>query len=274
MKKHWFLSPKGLGNIFVAAILLFYVLFPMLVVVFWSVAEKWYPEHWWAPEKVGLSWFKALFKLVDVQLSFIQTFTIAPIVVVLTALISIPAGYIFGTKSFPGKRFLENVFLIPLVVPAIATGISILSVYTAWGLRNTYWGVILAHMIGATPYMLRCVSAAFEGIDPAWEEAARNLGATRWQVIWKILVPNIAPGILAGAIFAFSWSIIEFVLTLLIGFPSVTTLAVKVYQYIGGYYITPNAAAAVSIFLTLPSIPIVLAMEKYVKAEYVAGVAR
>ncbi len=270
----WKYVLKSLGNGIIVATLLFYVFFPLTVVVLWSIAEKWYPEHWWAPQQVGLKWFRGLFELADVQLSFIQTFTIAPIVVLLSALISIPAGYVFGTKDFPGKRFLENLFLVPLVVPAIATGISILGIFTQWGLRNTYLGVILAHMIGATPYMLRCVSAAFESLDPALEEAARNLGASRWQVIWKILVPNIAPGILAGSIFAFSWSINEFVLTLIIGFPSITTLAVKIYQYISGYHITPNAAAALSIFLSLPSIPIALAMEKYIKTEYISGVAR
>ena len=199
------------------------------------------------------------------------SFTIAPLVVLFSALISIPAAYVVGTKEFKGKRFIENLVLVPLIVPPIASGIGLLAMYTQWGLIGNYWGVVLVHMIGGIPYMFRSVAAAFESIDPALEEASRTLGATRLKTILKIYIPLVSPGVLAGSIFTFAWSLNEFVLTLLVGLPNITTLPVQIFHYVGGYYIAPAPASALSVILIIPSVIIVLLLEKYIRVEYTAG---
>ncbi len=254
----------------VAALLVFVIVFPIVVIFFWAFSEKWYGTDL-LPSKWGLKWFKVLLEGGDLGKAISLSFTIAPLVVLFSALISIPAAYVVGTKDFKGKRLVENLVLVPLIVPPIASGIGLLSMYTSWGMIGTYWGVVLVHMIGGIPYMFRSVAAAFESIDPSLEEAARTLGSTRLQTILRIYVPLVSPGVLAGSIFTFAWSLNEFVLTLLVGLPNITTLPVQIFHYVGGYYIAPAPASALSVILIIPSVIIVLLMEKYIRVEYTAG---
>lgn len=254
----------------ISFLIIFSVLFPISVIFEWAFSEKWYGTSLF-PEKWGIKWFKVLLKGGDLGKAMFLSFTIAPLVVLFSALISIPAAYVVGTKNFKGKRLIENLVLVPLIVPPIASGIGLLSMYTRWGLIGNYWGVVLVHMIGGIPYMFRSVTAAFESIDPSLEEASRTLGATRLKTILKIYVPLVSPGILAGSIFTFAWSLNEFILTLLVGLPNITTLPVQIFHYVGGYYIAPAPASALSVILIIPSIIIVLLLEKYIKVEYTAG---
>ncbi len=253
-----------------STLIIFGVIFPIIVIFFWAFSERWYGTSL-LPSKWGLKWFKVLLEGGDLGKSIYLSFTIAPLVVLFSALISIPAAYVVGTKSFKGKRLVENLVLVPLIVPPIASGIGLLSMYTNWGMIGSYWGVVLVHMIGGIPYMFRSVAAAFESIDPALEEASRTLGATRLQTMLKVYVPLVSPGVLAGSIFTFAWSLNEFVLTLLVGLPNITTLPVQIFHYVGGYYIAPAPASALSVVLIIPSILIVLLMERFVKIEYTAG---
>jgi putative spermidine/putrescine transport system permease protein len=258
----------GISLISVSIVLLIFL--PIFVVFEWAFSAKWYGATWF-PEAWGIKWFARLSASGDLWRPLFLSFTIAPIVVLLAAAISIPAAYIIGTKDIKGKRLLENLFLVPLIVPPIASGIGILSLYTRMGLIDTYIGIVLVHMIGGTPYMLRSVAAAFESIDPSLEEAARVFGATRLKTIWKVYLPLVVPGILAGSVFTLSWSLNEFVLTLLVGTPDITTLPVEIFHFVGGYYISPAPASAFSVFLLVPSIIVVYTMERFLKAEYTAG---
>ncbi len=256
--------------ILVSLFIVFLVIFPIVVIFFWAFSERWYGTSL-LPDKWGFKWFKVLLEGGDLGQAIFLSFTIAPLVVLFSALISIPAAYVVGTKDFKGKRLVENLVLVPLIVPPIASGIGLLSMYTSWGMIGNYWGVVLVHMIGGIPYMFRSVAAAFESIDPALEEASRTLGASRLQTILKIYVPLVSPGVLAGSIFTFAWSLNEFVLTLLVGLPNITTIPVQIFHYVGGYYIAPAPASALSVILIIPSVIIVLIMEKYIRVEYTAG---
>lgn len=246
------------------------IVLPIFVIFAWAFSERWYGTSLF-PNELGLKWFKVLLRSGDLLKPIVLSFTIAPTVVILSALISTPAAYVVGTKRFLGRRFIENLILVPLIVPPIASGIGIMSLYMRYGLMNTFWGVVFVHMIGGTPYMFRSLSAAFESIDPALEEAARTLGATRLKTLLKVYVPLVAPGFLAGSVFTFSWSLNEFVLTLLVGTPKITTLPVQIFHYVGGYYIAPAPASALSVILVVPSIILVLLMERYIRAEYTFG---
>ncbi|MBM3572634.1 MAG: ABC transporter permease subunit, partial [Alphaproteobacteria bacterium] len=128
---------------------------------------------------------------------------------------------------------------------------------------------VLAHMIMAVPYALRAQVSAFLLVPPEYEEAARNLGAGRAYILRKIYLPLIWPGIMAGAIFAFSWSLNEFVLVLLLGYPNIETIPVQIYQFVGGYYLHPQQAAALGLFLLIPTLALMFVAEKTLKSSTV-----
>ena len=106
-------------------------------------------------------------------------------------------------------------------------------------------------------------------VPPEYEEAARNLGATRLYVMRRIYLPLVWRGVLAAGIFAFSWSLNEFVLVLLLGFPDIETIPVQIYQFVGGYYLHPQKAAALGLFLLLPALGLMYVVERMLKGASV-----
>ena len=120
------------------------------------------------------------------------------------------------------------------------------------GLIDTYVGLILAHSVLAAPLVLITVSTSLAGFDPRLEQASRNLGASGWTTMWRVILPSIRPGVLAGAIFAFIASWDEIVVTLFLSKFSVYTLPRRMWNGIReNTDPTVAAAAVVLIAITL-----------------------
>ncbi len=268
MRKGGIISKFGI--IFLSLVIVIFVILPLIAVSLWAFSERW-PGAALFPEKFGIKWFELLISSGALQQPLTYSITIGIIVVLGSAAISIPAAYVVGVKKFRGREIVESLVLMPLIVPPIATGVGILGYYTQMGFRSNMWAVVTVHMIGATPFMFRSVEAAFESIDPALEDAARVLGASRLRTLIHIYLPLITPGLLAGSVFAFAWSLNEFILTLLVGLPDIITLPVQIFRYVGGYYIQVGPVSALSIVLLIPSIIFLVLSEKYIRAEFVPG---
>ncbi|RLA87808.1 MAG: hypothetical protein DRG20_07025 [Deltaproteobacteria bacterium] len=248
-----------------------YVFVPIVAMILHAFAEKWYAWHWWFPQKLGFKWFKDPMLLGEIPRAFFFSYTIAIVVSLVTLIITFSAGYVLATKEFKGRNIMDQIANLPFAFPAIVLGIALLPIYSRIGLLRTYWGVILVHMVGAIPYTLRAVIGSFRSIPPEMEEAARNLGATKFVTLYKIYLPLTWPGLIAGAIFAFTWSLNEFVLTLLLGFPTIFTLPVNIAQYMGEYFLSPQRAAVLGLFLLIPTVASLLIAEKYLTPESMGG---
>jgi ABC-type spermidine/putrescine transport system permease subunit II len=254
-----------------------YVLAPVFVVLEYAFAEKWFPSHWWFPQELGWKWFREMFTVGNIMVTIGLSYWIAFWVTMSTLVICVLAGYAMGSRAFrqqsgAATRFMEAFVNIPLAFPAIALGIGLLPVFAQLGLLKSVAGIVLAHMVTAVPYALRSIVGAFLLVPPELEEAARNLGAGRFYTLRRVHLPLVWPGIVGGAVFAFTWSLNEFVLTLLLGYPTVETIPVRIYHYIGGYYLSPNSAAALSLFLLLPTLVFMYLTEKALKAGGVISV--
>jgi len=245
-------------DITVITLVTLYVFLPLFIVVEYAFAKKWYPSHWWFPQELGVSHFVEMFALSNVGKSLFLSYVIASFVTLFTLIIALLAGYVLGTRAFretfKSVRLVESLSNIPLAFPAITLGLGLYPIYADLGILNTIPGVIFAHMVRSVPYALRSIVGAFLTIPPDYEEAARNLGSGRLRIIRKIYLPLVWPGMLAGAVFAFTWSLNEFVLTLFLGYPQIETMPVQIYYYVGGYYLQPQTAAALSLFLLIPSL--------------------
>jgi len=247
-----------------------FFIFPLIPVTLWAFSEKW-PGESLVPTEYGLKWFKLLLDSGALIGPLTLSVVIGVIVVAFSALLSLPAAYAVGTKQFKGRELVISLLMLPLIVPPVATGVGLLGYFTNIGLKSNIWAVAFAHMIGATPYMFRSLVANFEAIDPALEEAARVLGASTFKVFIHVYLPLVTPGLLSGTIFAFSWSINEYLLTALVGLPDIITIPVQIFRYVGGYYIAIGPVSALSIVLLVPSIVFLILTEKYVRTEFIAG---
>ncbi len=192
-----------------------------------SFATRWLGT--WLPAGYTTRWYAAAwseFQLGDV---LIVTLQIVFAVVAISIVVGVPAGYALARRDFAGKRFVMLLFLLPLLVPPITYGIPLATVLYQSHLGGTMSGVILANLVPTVPFVVLVMTPFIEQIDPRLEAAARVLGAGTGRVFIHILVPLLAPGILAAALLVLVRTIAMFELTFLTAGPDSQTLVVALY---------------------------------------------
>src|SRR5881227_3120041 len=189
-----------------------------------AVATSSFAKRWlgtWLPEGWTTAWYVAAWKEFQLDSVLYVTVEVVFSVVILALLIGVPAAYTLARRNFVGKRLLMLLFLLPLMVPPITYGIPMATVLYKVQLAGTIWGVILANLIPAAPFV--------EQIDPNLESAARVFGASTGRMFVYVLVPLLAPGILAASLLVLVRTIALFELTFLTAGPDSQTLVVALY---------------------------------------------
>jgi putative spermidine/putrescine transport system permease protein len=192
-----------------------------------SFATRWLRS--WLPAGYTTRWFDVAwreFQLTDV---LIVTMQITFAVVALSVLIGVPAAYALARREFPGKRLLMLFFLLPMLIPPITYGIPLATVLYQAHLGGTMIGVILANLVPTVPFVILVMTPFIEQIDPNLESAARVFGAGLPQVFMRVLVPLLAPGILASSLIVMVRTLGTFELTFLTAGPDSQTLVVALY---------------------------------------------
>jgi putative spermidine/putrescine transport system permease protein len=197
-----------------------------------AVATSSFAKRWlgtWLPEGWTTGWYTAAWK--EFQLDSVLWVTVQVVfaVVFLSLLIGVPAAYTLARRDFPGKRLLMLLFLLPLMVPPITYGIPLATVLYKLQLAGTIYGVILANLIPAAPFVILVMTPFIEQIDPNLESAARVFGAGTARMFWHILVPLLGPGILAASLLVLVRTIALFELTFLTAGADSQTLVVALY---------------------------------------------
>ena len=192
-----------------------------------SLARRWLGT--WLPDGWTTSWYTEAWK--EFQLGGVLWVTVEIVlaVVVLALLIGVPAAYTLARRDFPGKRALLLLFLLPLMVPPITYGIPMATVLYKVQLGGTIWGVILANLVPAAPFVILVMTPFIEQVDPNLESAARVFGAGTARMFRHVLVPLLAPGILAASLLVLVRTIALFELTFLTAGPDSQTLVVALY---------------------------------------------
>ena len=221
-ERTWRAFLLGLMTLFVVNILLM-----IAAVATNSFARRWLGT--WLPDGWTASWYTSAWK--EFQLSSVLWVTMEVVfaVVVLSLLIGVPAAYTLARRNFYGKRLLMLLFLLPLMVPPITYGIPLATVLYKAQLAGTIYGVILANLIPAAPFVILVMTPFIEQIDPNLESAARVFGATTGRMFRYIIVPLLGPGILAASLLVLVRTIAMFELTFLTAGPDSQTLVVALY---------------------------------------------
>jgi putative spermidine/putrescine transport system permease protein len=222
LERSWRALLLGLMTLFVVNIGLM-----IAAVAVSSFARRWLGT--WLPEGWTTTWYSAAWK--EFQLGDVLMVTVQVVlsVVFLALLIGVPAAYTLARREFRGKRSLMLLFLLPLMVPPITYGIPLATVLYKAHLAGTIWGVILANLIPAAPFVILVMTPFIEQIDVNLESAARVFGASTVRMFWHVLVPLLAPGILAASLLVLVRTIALFELTFLTAGPDSQTLVVALY---------------------------------------------
>lgn len=134
--------------------------------------------------------------------------------------------------TFPGRRIFDAITYIPLIMPELVLGLALLIWFVFLRVSLGTLSIILAHITFSVSYVVITVKTRLHGFDDTLEEAARDLGADAWNTFWRITFPLIRPGILSGALMAFTLSFDDFLITFFTAGPGSDTLPVKVYSMI------------------------------------------
>ncbi|HSE75755.1 MAG TPA: ABC transporter permease subunit [Dongiaceae bacterium] len=246
---------------------------PIIVAVFWSLVDPevgWFPPDV-VPSSLSLANWRALLAVPEMANAFVTSFTIATLVTLLCAALGLPTGFALGRRPVKLRKLLELMVLTPLMLPSIVLATGLGSIFIRMGLSQTVAGVVLAQAVVVLPFMIRIVSATVGGVPQDVIDAARNLGATPLAMTRHVLIPMVAPGLFAGALLTFIGSLEEFILTFVVGMPTVQTLPILLWAYLGGRSSILTYAAVVSLALLIPTLVMLFVVERVLKQEYLAA---
>ncbi|MFL5684527.1 MAG: ABC transporter permease [Chloroflexota bacterium] len=200
-----------------------------------------------------------------------QSFLVAGLTLVINLLIAIPGAYAIVRYQFPGKRTLYSLVTLPLYVPGAVIGISLVLVYNfTYHLTTSIWGLVFAMAVGTFPLMLSPIVVALKDLPIAFEEAAACLGATRLQAFWRIVFPLIGPGVSAGLMLTFIIVFNEYLVTLFVHPPNVTTAPLRVFNLVRTAGLAPTTAA-LAVTMQLISFGAILLFFRVFGTRYLKG---
>ena len=254
------------------ALLAFLIFGPLLNLLLWAFAERWYfPNK--LPAEFGLTfWYRVFAPRGNALASLGTSVWIAVLTVAFSLAVAVPAGYALARLRLPWRAAILLLFLLPQAIPNMPVYVNIARMFYSLGLNGTVTGVVLVHAAHGLVLAVWIASAAFAAVDVSLEEASRNIGASAWTCWRTVTLPLAAPGLIASAIFVFLESLDEFTGTYFVGVPDVTTLPLLMFNAsMGGNY---QIASITALLLLVPSIGFMLLVERFLKPEVLAMVGR
>ncbi len=190
--------------------------------------------------------------------AFVNSLTIAAINTVVATALGAMVALLLWRFRFPFKSAYEGFMALPIVIPEICMGVAMLAFFSRigwptgmpWPLNLS--AITIAHVAFSFPFVAIVVRARMAGFNRELEEASRDLGASEWQTFLHVILPYMRPGLVAGALLAFTLSLDDFVITFFTSGPETVTFPVKVYSMVR-FSVTPevNAASTVLVVITL-----------------------
>lgn len=203
--------------------------------------------------------------------NLLTSLRVSALAISLNLLITLPAAYALVRFEFPGKRLILSALTLPLYTPAPVLGLGLVLAYNfTYRLTNSIWGLVFAMVVGTFPLMLIPIVVALKDLPIVFEEAAQCLGATRLQTYFKIVLPLIGPGISAGILLSFIIVFNEYLVTLFVAAPDVTTAPLRVFNLVRTAGIQ-NTTAALAAFMQIVSFTAVILFFRLFGSRYLKG---
>jgi len=245
-----------------AAVMAFFYL-PILLLVANSFNPARFSSRW---QGFSLVWYARLFESPEVWQALKNTLLIAVSVTAVSVVLGTAAA--FALHRYGSSRLQRLHFTLifqPLVVPEILMGISLLMFFVAAGVPLGLFTIFLAHVTFCVSYVAMTVLGRLQDFDFSVVEAARDLGASPWQSTRRVLLPMLMPGIVAGALLAFTLSVDDFVITFFVAGPGSTTLPLRIYSMIK--FGAPPMINALSTLLLAVTLTAVLVSQRLLRLK-------
>lgn len=213
------------GKVVMTLALLFFYL-PIIFMIIFSFNSGKSLTHF---DGFSFIWYEKMFANRDMMESLYTTISIALIATFVSTLL----GTISAIGLSKSRKYLKNIVLqlndFPIMNPEIVTAIGFMLLFITFHVEKGYMTMLLAHIAFCTPYVILSVMPKIRSLDPNLADAAMDLGATPWQALTKVLVPQIVPGIVSGALIAFTMSFDDFIISYFVTGNGVKNLSIMVY---------------------------------------------
>jgi spermidine/putrescine transport system permease protein len=216
-----------------------YIYFPILILIIFSFNTQKINVRW---EGFTLQWYKVLFNDQNVILATRNTLIIAFTSTIIATVIGTLAALALQRYRFPGYGAAESLLYVPVIIPEVVMGISLLAFFASIGLTLGLGTITLSHIAFNIPFVTLVVRARLHGFDKSIEEAAMDLGANELTTFWRVTLPTIMPGVLSGALLAFTLSLDDYVITYFTAGPGSTTLPLRIFSMVR-FAVTPEVNA-------------------------------
>lgn len=251
------MAPKqrtGIGGKIILGLTALFFYLPILYIIVFSFNDS---RSLTKFSGFSLQWYERMFSDRTMMQAVVYTIVIA----ILATIISTLAGTLAAIGLSRSRRALRNVVEqvnnLPIMNPEIVTAIGLLMFFSALGVNKGFLTLLLAHIMFCTPYVILSVSPKLRSLDPNLADAALDLGATPLQALTKVIVPQIMPGIISGALIAFTMSFDDFIISYFVTGNGVNNISILVYTMSKRINPSINALSTLMIVLITVSLLIV-----------------
>jgi putative spermidine/putrescine transport system permease protein len=262
------------ATVLLAVAVFFYLMAPIIVIMplsfnqesFFSypmpgLSLKWYEELLFGQEG---RWLNSL--TMSLRLAFVVT-------IVATILGTLAALGLSRGDRMPFRRVILAILILPMIVPVIITAVAQFISFSNFGLVGSFWGLVIAHTVLATPFVVITVTSTLTGFDWTLARAAASLGASPFRTFRKVILPLIMPGVVSGALFAWVTSFDEAVVALFLASPDQRTLPKQMFSGIREM-ISPTITSAATVLIIFSTLLLIGAEMLRRRGERLRGITR
>ena len=245
-------SKKILSKIYMILILAFFYL-PILYTVVFSFNSGRSLTRF---DGFSFRWYEKMFSDANMMKAIFYTVTIALLATAISTVVGTIAAIGLSNCKKLVRATMEQVNNLPLTNPDIVTAIGLLMFFSMLGLKKGFVTMLLAHVMFCIPYVMLSVMPKLRSLDPNLADAALDLGATPWQALIKVIVPQIMPGIVSGALVAFTMSFDDFIISYFVTGNGVNNISILVYTM--SKRVNPSINALSTLIILMITVVLVL----------------
>lgn len=224
-------------------ITLAYLVLPLVIIVGASLTQRQYLSF--PPHGLTLKWYWVALQDASYMMAFWNSTLLATAATAVAVMLAVPASLAIGRYEFWGRGIIETVFMSPLVLPHLVIGAALLQYGSSIGLVRNFQALLVGHVVIIFPFVVRSVLPLLSERLRSLEEASHDLGANSITTFFLVVLPEIRGGVISGAVLAFISSWINVELSIFNATPVLTTMPVKLFNYVQ-YTIDPIIAAVSS----------------------------
>jgi len=207
-------------------LVLAFLYLPIAILVAYSFNDSKLNVVW---EGFTFRWYEALWQNRPLMAALENSLIVAGWSTLLSVILGTVGAWMLYRYRYPGMRAVSTLVFIPMVIPEIIMGISLMIFFKTISVGLGYATIVISHVTFCFPFVLIAVQARLAGLDPFLEEAAMDLGATPLKAFWLVMVPYLLPAIISGTLMSFTLSMDELIVTYFVKSPATETLPVKVF---------------------------------------------